>query len=452
MLDEDALDGLYRVETELFKSRIPKSLDLWNRGKMCMPSGVPCSWMVASYDHPPIFMQKGEGAYLTDVDGNRYLDMNHADMSMSCGYGHPGIVAAVAGQAKDGSQFLLPHALAIEVSGLLAERFGLPKWQYTLSASLANKECARIARKHTQRERVLVFSGSYHGHIAETLDARALQRATGARTDIFPKGSDSIPFNDLEVLDRALKSGRYALVMMEPAMTNCSLVAPLPGFIKGVRECCSRCGTLLLVDETHTHVCAWGGLTREWGIARDFVTLGKSIAGGIPMGVYGMTDALADTVAANTLQDRWPEEDEDRLPLGGTLFGYPLALAAARAALTEVLTPEGHRRCAELGRRLADGLDTITAERGLPWSAFRLYCRSGICYARRPPANAREASRLGDYRLNRYQRLFMANRGVWEAIVTAGPAVSFAMHASDVDLYLRVFAEMLDSLPRAQGS
>lgn len=437
------IENLYRAETALFRQRIPNSLALHARGKAVMPNGVPMTWMVGLYDHPPIFMGRGEGAYLVDVDGNRYLDMNHADMSMSCGYGHEEIVAAVTAQVSSGSQFLLPTELAIEVSELLVARFGLPKWQYTLSASMANKECIKIARAHTSREHVLVFDGSYHGHIPESLDAKPFNEVHGLRPE-----SVTIPYNDLDVLEQMLCTRGFALVLLEPAMTNISLVKPDPGFLTGVRELCDRYGTLLLIDETHTHVCAYGGLTREWSIAADFVVAGKAIAGGIPMGVYGMREEIAGTLRLNTERDRWPEDYPAGLALGGTLFGYPLALAAAKAVLTEILTPQAHQRAAELGAYLADGLDKIASSHVLPWSAFRLYCRTGICFAPTPPRNALEARERADFRLNRYQRLFMANRGIWEAVLTAGPVVSFVMTNKDVDFYLDVFEQMVRSIMR----
>ena len=439
------LDALHRLEMERFRQRIPKSLASHERGKAVMPNGVPVTWMVGLYDHPPIFVAEGAGAYLLDVDGNRYLDMNHADLSMSCGYAHPAVVSAVCEQVSKGSQFLLPSQLAIDVAELLGKRFALPKWQYTLSASMANKECIKIARAHTGRKRVLVFDGSYHGHIPETLDAMSPEGGQAT-----PAESVSIPFNDLDALQHVLRTREFALILLEPAMTNISLVKPEPGFLQGLRQMCTAYGTLLLADETHTHVCAWGGLTREWSIDPDFVVVGKAIAGGIPMGVYGMRDEIAITLERNTDHDRWPEAGSGGLPLGGTLFGYPLAIAATRAVLTEILTPEAHVRASELGARLADGLDMIAGRYALPWSAFRLYCRSGICYSQTAPRTAVEATAIADYQLNRYQRVFMANRGIWEAIPTSGAAVSFVMTEKDIALYLEVFERMVKSLGQSR--
>ena len=432
---------LYRQEKARYLENRPRSVEMLKRGRAVMPNGTPMTWMVGLYDHIPMYVREGSGACFTDVDGHRYLDMNHADMSMSCGYGVPAIVDAVSRQVREGTQFLLPHELAIEVSSLLAERFGLPYWQYTLSASQANKECINIARRHTGRTKILTFDGSYHGHIPETLGAHPFVSKPDHTID-----SIKVQFNDLKSVEAALGSGDVALVLLEPAMTNISLIKPNKGFLEELRQMTRNFGTLLLADETHTHVCAWGGLTREWSIDPDLVVAGKSIAGGIPMGVYGMTGAVSKTVEANTEFDHWPEDYIGDLALGGTLFGNPLGLAAARAAITQVLTEDGYKRSAGLGKHLADGIDHIIGKHELPWQAFRLFCRSGVCYSDTLPRNALEASAIADFDLNRLQRLFMANRGIWEAIVTAGPAVSFAATKEDVDFYLQVFEELVEAV------
>jgi len=213
-----------------------------------------------------------------------------------------------------------------------------------------------------------------------------------------------------------------------------------------LRELCSAYGSLLVIDETHTHVCAWGGLTRAWGLEPDLLVMGKSIAGGIPLGVYGMTPSLARVCEEHNERDEWPTGGSTSLLVGGTLHGNPLGLVGARAALREILTPEAHARTAELGGRLADGIERIARGAGLPWSAHRLYCRTGVCYAEQAPRNALEASRAADFELNRLHRVFLANRGIWEAIVTAGPAVSFAAEQSDIDRYLDVFEQLVAAI------
>jgi glutamate-1-semialdehyde 2,1-aminomutase len=407
-----------------------------------MPDGVPMAWMAGLYDHPPLFVAEGDGAYFVDVDGHRYLDMNHADMSMSCGYGLQPIVQAVADQMSRGSQFLLPGEDAIFVSEELARRFGLPYWQYTLSASSANAEAIRLARLATQRQRVVMFDGGYHGHIDDTLDAVAAGETPSGRDD----RTLMVQFNDLEALEGVLKAGDVACVIAEPAMTNINVVMPDEDFHAELRRLTRSYGTLLILDEVHTHVCAYGGLTRAWGLSPDILVLGKSIAGGVPLGAFGLTPELAEVMEDNLDRDHWPEKSSEGVATGGTLFGNPLSMAAARATLEHILTEEGHARTARLGVYLADGIEAVVTDAGLPWTVHRLYCRSGVCYVSSLPRNAIEASAAADFRLNRLHRVFLANRGVWEAIVTAGPAVSFAAGEVDMDVYLDVFRDLVKTL------
>ena len=438
-LDRRRMDSLYEAELERFIAERPRSAEKLERARRSMPSGVPMPWMSGLYAHPTLFAKEGKGAYFSDIDGHRYLDMNHADMSMSCGFAPRSVVDAVSEQVACGSQFLLPTEVSIDVSELLADRFELPFWQYTLSATAANTEAIRIARTATDRRGVLTFDGGYHGLIDDTMDA--------TREGGFPPGrwpdSVMVQYNDLDAIERVLRERSTACVMVEPAITNINLVMPDSSFHKSLRDLARRYGSLLVVDETHTHVCAWGGLTRAWGLEPDLLVLGKSIAGGIPLGVYGMTEPLARICEENNAKDEWPTGGSTSLLLGGTLHGNPLGLVGARAVLREILTPEAHARTAELGGYLADGIERIAKQAALPWSAHRLYCRTGVCYAAQAPRNAIEASRAADFGLNRLHRVYLANRGIWEAIVTAGPAVSFAAERGDIDRYLEIFGELV---------
>jgi len=441
-IDRTLIDNLYANELSKFVEARPRSMALLERAKKSMPDGVPMAWMAGVYDHPPMFIAEGKGAYFTDIDGHRYLDMNHADLSMSCGYGPEPVVRAVSKQIRQGSQFLLPTEDAISVSEELAQRFGLPFWQFTLAASSANAEAIRLARWATQRDPIVMFDGGYHGHIDDTLSA---VQGTGARGG-SGKQTFMVHFNDLEAVETLLQAGDVACVIVEPALTNINVVMPDESFHAQLRVLTRKFGTLLIVDEAHTHVCAYGGLTREWGLEPDIVVLGKSIAGGVPLGAYGLTAELAKIMEHNLDRDRWPEEAPAGIFTGGTLFGNPLSMSAARATLEHILTKEGHATTARLGHHLADGIEAVINAAGLPWSAHRLYCRTGVCYAPALPRNAMEASAAADFELNRLHRVYLANRGIWEAILTAGPAVSFAACESDIDLYLDVFGDLIKTI------
>jgi len=425
-------------ETARFTQARPRSAELLERARASMPSGVPMAWMRGLTHHAPVFVAEGHGAAFTDVDGNTYVDFNQADMSSTVGHGTPAVVEAVARRMAAGAQFLLPTEDALTVSEELARRFGLSHWQYTLSASSANTEAIRLARLATGRERVLMFDGSYHGHIGETLVDYAHEtpqpNALGLPRD-HARYTTVVPFNGLEAAEAVLAKGETACVMVEPALTNVGLVLPQPGFLAGLREACDRHGALLIVDETHTHMFAFGGLVRLWGLKPHMVVIGKNIAGGVPIGAYGMSAGLADLMDRNLFDHAG---DAPGFASGGTLYGSALCLAATRATLEHVLTEEAYGHIAALGRRLAEGIQAIVDGAGLPWRAQHLESRAGWLYSREEPVCGLDAVRRMDVALSDSRRIYMANRGIWEAIVTAGPAVSFPMTQADVDLYLEV--------------
>ncbi len=407
------------------------------------------AWMATLYDHPPMFVASGAGTWFTDVDGHRYLDMNGADMSMNCGFAPPPVVRAAIERIRLGTQFLLPGEDAIVVAEQLAARFGLPQWQFTLAASSANAELIRIARYATGRSKILVFDGSYHGHIDDTLvtlvngEVRPELQGLSERA---ARDARIVPYNDLAAVERALAPGDVACVMAEPALTNCGVVLPAPGFLAGLRDLTRRAGTLLFIDEAHTQVCSPGGLTAAWSLACDGVSLGKTIGGGIALGAYGMSRELATRLEEAPAVEGGPTAAGTGVATGGTLYGNALAMATARATLEQVLVPAAYERVGRLGSRLADGLDAGFRGLGLPWTAQRLMSRSGYTFAPRLPANAAEARAIDDPPLRSLIRVYLANRGVWEAIASAGPAVSFAAVDSDVEVYLAVFHDMLREL------
>lgn len=443
-IDRDRLRALRAEEDARFLKRIPKSLAMLAEAKAAMPSGVPMAWMASDYRHPPLFVESGAGGGFTDVDGNHYLDMNHADLSMTCGYGDPRMVAAVAAQMGKGSQFLLPGGDAIAVARALAARYPLPFWQFTLSASSANAEAIRLARLATGRPGLLVFAGGYHGHLAATLVTESGGPAGQARADGLGLPADGARdtriarFNDIDAVRTLLEPGDIACVLTEPALTNCGLVLPRPGFLDALAEACRAAGTLLILDETHTQTFAFGGLTRAWALTPDMITLGKSLGGGVALGAYGMTGPLA------ALMERHLDVDIAERPglaVGGTLYANALSLAAARVALTELMTEPAFARLDDLGRRLAAGLERAVA--GLPWCIQRLSGRVGLHGAPESPACGQAARRGLDFELIDARRVFMANRGIWDAIATAGPAASFAHDGDDMDRYGAVFASFI---------
>ncbi len=427
---------IHDLERRKFLDARPRTTGLLQRARAHMPNGVPMAWMAIDQE-VPVYVDRGEGAGFTDVDGHRYLDVNVADMSMFCGYANPEIVEAVEERARGGTQFLLPTREAVEVAEELAGRYPVPFWQFTLSASQANVEAIRIARAATGREVALLFDGHYHGHFDEGLidlqegqlvpAQRGLAKATAGKVRIAQ-------FNDVDALRRALEPRDVAIVLTEPALTNnLHLLLPQPGWHEALRAMTRATGTVLAIDETHTHVTGHGGATRRFGLEPDVVTIGKSIAGGVPLGAYGLIEPLAGEIDV---------ERDGIAATGGTLFGNPLSMAAARAALTRVLTPAAYVHTNSLGGRLADGIEAAIRDSGFPWTAQRFGPRSGQWYGAEP-RTGQQALALRDKLLTATQRIWMANRGVWEALPGAGPTMAVPAREADVDFYLDAYASFL---------
>ena len=434
-------------EVALFQAKIPRSRALYDQSRRLMPHGVPNSWMAGFYPGTEIFAARGSGAHFEDVDGNRYLDMTQCDLSMACGIGPEAIARAVAERFAAGSHFLLPTEDAIEVCRLLGARFGLPAWQFTLSASAANTEAIRIARLATGRDKVLIFAGKYHGHLDETLVEPGADQGGEPGHHGLPRGVEQktvvVPFNDLIAVEAALRAGDIACILTEPVMTNIGVIHPDAGFLDGLRALTRQYGALLIIDETHTQVACFGGFTRKWRLQPDILTIGKCVGGGVPIGAYGLTGELKTLIENNTEPTVTTGKT---LAVGGTTYGNALNMAAARAALESVLTEEGYARVEALGAKLADGIDALIAERDLPWRAHRLGNRSGLCLGTALPRNATEAATAISQNLNHAARAFMANRGVWEPIYIHGPSVSFAHTEDDVATYLAVLGDFLDRI------
>ncbi len=443
-LSAERIRSVREREQRRFAELRPLSGRLLERARASMPNAVPMAWMATLYDHPPMVIDRGDGAFFWDVDGNRHLDFNLADTSMFAGYGVEAVTRAVNERMAAGPQFLLPTEDSIEVALELGRRFGLPYWQFTLSATQANTEAIRVARAVTGRSAVLMFDGKYHGHADELLGELAGDRVApdglGVPTDAT-RHVRLAQYNDLEAVERELARGDVACVLAEVAVTNTGVIRPREGFHAGLRRLASESGVLLVLDETHTLVSGPGGLVARWELQPDLVVLGKAISSGIPLGAYGMTGAVA-AVLEPERSASWAEQ----VATGGTLFANALSMAAARATLTEVLTQDVYEHANALGERLADGIERVAEAHGLQWRAHRLYNRSGYTHAPELPANALEARATFDLGLFNLQRLYMANRGVWEAIDSAGPACSARTTDADVDRYLELLDGFLDDV------
>jgi glutamate-1-semialdehyde 2,1-aminomutase len=437
---------LQETENARFEAEHPRSMALLGRARSSMPRGVPMSWMESLYEHSPVFVDSGAGSRFRDVDGRSYLDMYIGDMSGFCGHAPPPVVEAVTRRMSRGNHFLLPGEDAIAVAEHLAVRYCLPKWQFTLSATQANAEVIRLARHITGRDVVVMFDGKYHGH--------------GDATLVVIEGGDIVPeyqglpsyitgqarviqFNDVAGLESALAPRDVAVVLTEPVMTNSGIIHPDIGFQEALRRMTRESGTLLAIDETHSLVGAYGGMVGELRLEPDLLTIGKSIAAGVPLGAYGMTDEVAAVASPTDPHNLVSGAIVSEVASGGTLFANALSMAAGRAALTEVLTPEAFARARALGTRMVTGLEAAVAAAGLPWNVAQMGTHAYYGFTPVAARNGIESRANDDVDLRALIRVWMANRGVWESGWWLGPTVSVAHDESDADEYVGLFGQFL---------
>jgi glutamate-1-semialdehyde 2,1-aminomutase len=389
-----------------FARRHPRSRELHERARGSLLAGVPMSWMTMWAGGHPVYLERAEGATLVDVDGNEYADLCLGDTGAMAGHSPEPVMRAIRERA--GLTTMLPTEDAAWVGEELARRFGLPFWQFSLTATDANRWLLRMCRQVTRRPKVAVFNWCYHGSVDEAFVTLDGSREGNVGPMVDPAETTRVAeFNELDSVEAALAHGDVACLLMEPALTNIGIVLPEEGFLDGVRELCTRHGTLLIVDETHTLSAGPGGCTAAWGLEPDAISLGKAIAGGVPIGAYGVSAELAERIAA--------EEDadyEDTGGVGGTLAGNALSLAAARATLGEVLTAEAFERMSGLRERFVAGVEAALERHAVPWSIVSLGARAEYRFSAEPPRTGAESALAGDRDLEEYLHLYLLNRGV----------------------------------------
>jgi glutamate-1-semialdehyde 2,1-aminomutase len=430
---------LLAAETARFEREHPRSRELAARARRSLLGGVPMHWMVRWPGGFPIFAADAAGARLRDVDGHEYVDFCLGDTGAMTGHSPEPTVHAVQEQAERGITLMLPSEDALCVGEELARRFGLPRWQFALTATDANRFAIRLARAITGRPKVLVFDWCYHGTVDEafaTLDGGAVVPREGNLGPPVPPSETTrvVQWNDPEALERELAHGDVAVVLTEPVLTNIGIVPPLPGFHDALREATRRHGTLLLIDETHTLCAGPGGYTAAHGLEPDLLTIGKAIAGGIPAAAYGFSAGVADRVEAAV-----EEEVSDVGGVGGTLAANVLSLAAMRATLGEVLTDEAFARMIALGERFEAGVAGAIERHGLPWHVTRLGCRVEYLFRPERPRTGAEAAAGGDAELDRLAHLWALNRGILLTPFHNMALMCPATTEADVDRHTDVF-------------
>jgi glutamate-1-semialdehyde 2,1-aminomutase len=436
---------LIERERRRFAELHPRSRELHEQARGSLLAGVPMSWMTMWAGGHPVYLAEARGARVLDVDGREYADLCLGDTGAMAGHSPEPTMRALRERA--GITTMLPTEDAAWVGDELARRFGLPYWQFSLTATDANRWMLRMCRQVTGRPRVLVFNWCYHGSVDEAFvtlgdDGRERSREGNVGPAVDPAETTRVAeFNEIESVERALAHGDVACVLMEPALTNIGIVLPEAGFLEAVREACTRAGTLLIIDETHTLSAGPGGCTAAWGLRPDAVTLGKSIGGGVPIGAYGVSAELAERIAAQEDADY-----EDTGGVGGTLAGNALSLAAARATLGDVLTADAFERMIALRERFVAGVDEVLGRHSVPWSVVSLGARAEYRFTPEPPRTGAESAAAADRDLEEYLHLYLLNRGVLITPFHNMALMCPATTEAEVDRHTEAFAAAVEEL------
>ncbi|MBU6164309.1 MAG: aminotransferase class III-fold pyridoxal phosphate-dependent enzyme [Actinomycetales bacterium] len=447
MIDRIVLSNLNEIEQKRFLKRTRASHNLFEKAKCVMPGGVPMSWMTKWPGKYPLFVASAQGAHFVDVDGNEYIDLCLGDTGSMTGHSPQATVEAISAQLKRGMTAMLPTDDAVAVSSELARRFGLPLWQFTVSATDANRHAIRYSRLITGKSKIIVIDRCYHGSVDETFAT-----LDGSGKTVVREGNIGAPvpldmttrvveFNDLAGMEAALKHGDVAAILMEPAMTNVGIVLPESGYLDAVGELSKKYGAIWIIDETHTISVGPGGMTADLGLKPDMLTIGKAIGGGIPTGTFGMTHEIASQIAKKT-----EREVIDTGGIGGTLAGNALSLAAMRATLTNVLTEKNFKMMIELGNRWCDGVEAAIKEFSLPWHVNRLGARGEYLFQGHAARTGGEAARAGDFELEQYIHLRLLNDGFLLTPFHNMALMSPYTTQKDVDAHTAAFRAMCQEL------
>lgn len=445
-IDRSRLQALMEREQKKFVAERPKSAALFERARKSLLGGVPMNWMAKWAGAFPPFVREARGAEFFDVDGHRYVDLCLGDTGAMTGHSPSATVSALEQQARRGITTMLPSEDAIVVGEELQQRFGLPYWQFALTATDANRFSIRLARHITQRPKILVFNWCYHGTVDETFITLKDGAGQARRGNIGPPVDPPvttrvIEFNDVAALETALRSEDVACILAEPALTNVGIVLPDPGYHHALREISRKHGTLLIIDETHTICAGPGGYTRAENLEPDFVVFGKSIAGGVPGAAYGFTAEVAQCVT-----DRMNLEDCDTGGIGGTLAGSALSLAAMRATLQKVLTKDAFDRMIPMAEHWTEGVAKAIGDFRLPWNVTRLGCRAEYLFAANTPKNGSQAHDAMDFELERFMHLYAMNRGILLTPFHNMALMSPVTSKDDIDQHTKVFREAAKEL------
>jgi glutamate-1-semialdehyde 2,1-aminomutase len=446
-IDRERLVELTKREMAKFKERTQQSKQRFDRGLKVMPGGVPSSFQMT--DPWPVYLERGDGARVWDVDGHEYVDFHNGFGVMAIGHANPTVGAAVKARIDLGTHFAAPTDGSIVVAEELVDRFGLPQWRFTNSGTEATMDAVHLARGVTGRDLILKIEGSYHGHhdsvmvsvyppleaLGDRDDPRSVPYGAGyplALTEL----TRAVPFNDAEALASVLDKleGKVAGLIMEPAMMNINIIPPVDGYLERVRELCTAHGVKLIFDEVKTGATIGrGGATKRFGVTPDMITLAKAICGGYPGGAIGMTAEIGAAIADNTVVQY------------GTFNGNPLVMAAAEATLTEVLDDGAYEKLETSNQWLLGRCDEIIEQYGLPCYTQGMGAKGCVVFAPERLREYRDYLTKVDDELSTLAWLYHMNHGVF---MTPGVEEEWTISIAHSEQDLQTFADALEAFAR----
>jgi glutamate-1-semialdehyde 2,1-aminomutase len=453
-LDRARIAELTEREQRRLDELTQGSRALYERARRSLSGGVASAYQERK---PwPIYLSHGRGSHVWDVDGTEMVDFHNGFGSMVQGHAHPAIVEAVRERVALGTHFAAPTEDGVAVAEELKRRFGFPRWRFVNSGSEATMDAIRIARAATGRETIVKIFGSYHGHhdyVMVSIGVPYDQIGDRDHYASLPYGAGipkavveltiAVPFNDAEAMERRIvelvDDGRPpACVIMEPAMMNLGVVLPEPGYLEAVRELTRKHDVLLIFDEVKTGFCiAAGGATERFGVKADLVTLAKALGGGLATGAIGGTEEAFDVVEKGTVYQV------------GTYNGNPLAMAAARASLEHVLTPDAYEQLEAIEARLLARCQEVVDRYGLPGYTVGIGAKGCVVFAPEPVLDYETFKEHQDGELADLAWLYNMNRGVY---MTPGReeewTLSVAHTPEDCDAFIAAFDEMAADLTR----
>jgi glutamate-1-semialdehyde 2,1-aminomutase len=445
----DGLDDLIESESAIFLKRQPRSTELIETARRHLAGGATSNWQIAQPQ--AVWMSHGAGSKVYDVDGTEYVDMHGGYGVSIAGHAHPAIVAAVSERVRRGTHFAQPTDDAIWVAADLSRRFDLPLWRFANSGTEATMDAVHLMRAITDRDVIIKVEGCYHGHHdsvqvsvlpeADEIGPRERPIAVAGNSGIPAAIRDLVivvPFNDLGAVERALgeHDGRVAGMILEPIMMNAGIIPPDPGYLDGLRELLHRHGALLTFDEVKTGFTTGpAGATGLYGVVPDLVCLAKALGGGIAVAAIGGTETVMSAIS------------DGRYEQVGTFNGNPLAMAAARATLSEVLTDDSYAHLDRLAARMRNSVEKTIADGGFAWHVVSVGAKGCITFRADPVHEYRDFLGIDD-RLGQAHWLIQHNGGVflppWGKVEQW--LLSVQHDEADVDRFARNFARLASAV------